>query len=238
VEKKEFDDYARELARGLEGPDPQKYADYTFAQSVTFEVLSIVGPLVSLRESGGGDTPGAAHPSGYEVLRTRDALRPDATPSLLDLYPEKELVAALKADPFVRKFASPQKGFARAASLKDLVAALDPEWARENSEPSDDDCGFEVSFGESMVEQFYFHHLEKARVAVRIALAPGNEWCNRVGGRQELGLLLPIPEALRDPLLKAQRGEAGFLAGGRQAAGSPSYSESWEVDIRTLVRKR
>ena len=238
AEKKEFDAYAQELARGLAGPDAPTYADYTFAQSVTFEVLSVVGPLVSLAESGGGDTPGAAHPSGYHVLRTRDVLRKDATPSLLDFFSEKDVVAALKADPFVRKFGNPEKGFARAASLKDLLAALDRDWARENSEAPASDCGFEVSFDASMVEQFYFHHLEKGRVAVRVALAPANEWCNRIGGRTELGLLLPIPDALRGDLLEAQSGEAGFLAANRKAAGSPSFSDSWQVDIRTLVPRR
>lgn len=237
-EKREFDDYAKELARGLEGPGAPQYGDYTFDQSVTFDVLSIVGPLVSMRESGGGYAPGAARPSGYHVLRVHDVLRRGATPSLLEYFSEKQLVAALKADPFVRTFGNPEKGFARAASLEELVAALDPDWARENSDDPGGDCGFEVSFDASMVRQFYFHHVEKNRVAVRIALAPGNEWCNRTGGRIELGLLLPIPPALSDHFLRAGRGEAGFLAGNRQAAGSPSYSDHWEVDIRTLVRKR
>jgi hypothetical protein len=238
AEKQEFDAYAKELAQGLAGPDPPSYADHTFAQSVTFEVLSIVGTLVSYRESGGGDTPGAAHPSGYDVLRVRDVLHPDATPSLLDFYSEAQLVAALKADPFVRKFGNPAKGFARAASLANLVAALDRDWAVENSEAPEDDCGFEVSFDPSMVQSFFFHHVEKDRVAVRIALAPANEWCSRTTGPQHIGLLLPLPPKLRDHLLQAQRDEAGFLAANRKAAGSPSYSNNWEVDIRTLVPKR
>ena len=237
AEKQEFDAYAKELAQGLAGPDAPSYADYTMANSVTFEILSIVGTVVSYRESGGGDTPGTAHPSGYDVLRVRDVLRPKATPSLLDFYPEEEIVKALKADPFVRKFGNPEKGFARAASLQELVAALDREWAQENSEASDNECGFEVSFDPAMVSSFVFHHLEKDRVAVRMALAPANEWCNRTAGPQQIGLLLPMPPKLRDPLLQAQRGEAGFLAANRKAAGSPSYSDSWEVDIRTLIPK-
>ena len=241
AEKKEFDAYAKELAQGLAGPDAPSYADYTMASSVTIEILSIVGTLVSYRESGGGDTPGAAHPSGYDVLRVRDVLRPEATPSLLDLYPEAQIVKALKADPFVRKFGNPEKGFARAASLEGLVAALDRDWARENSEDSEDsenECGFEVSFDPSMVRSFFFHHVEKDRVAVRMPIAPANEWCNRTAGPQQIGLLLPIPANLRDPLLQAQGGKAGLLAADRKAAGSPSYSDSWEVDIRTLIPRR
>ena len=72
----------------------------------------------------------------------------------------------------------------------------------------------------------------------RVALAPGNEWCNRVGGRQYLGLLLPIPAALRDDLLKARRGEAGFLAAGRRPAGALTWTADWEMDLQKLARPR
>lgn len=237
AEKKEFDQYARELADGLAGPDAPTYGEYTYDQRVTLEVLSVVGPLVSYRDSGGGYAPGTAHPSGYDLLKVRDVRRNEASPSLLDFFPEGQLVAALKADPWVRRFANPEKGFDRAASLKDLLEALDPDWAQENAESTDHDCSVDVSFDDSIARQFFFHHLAKDRVAVRIAVGPGSEWCNRVEGPQQIGVLLPIPASLRDHLTKAQRGEAGFLAGNRKTAGSPSYSESWEVDIRTLVRK-
>jgi hypothetical protein len=209
----------------------------TFDQAVTFEVLSIVGPLVSYRESGGGYAPGAAHPSGYDVLTVRDVRRTGATPSLLDYFPEAAIVAALKSDRWVRKFASPDSGFESATSLKDLLDALDPEWAQGNAEAGDHDCSVDVSFDERIFKHFSFHHVEKDRVAVRIAVPPGSEWCNRVGGPQQIGLLLPIPAALRAHVLGAQRGEAGFLAANRKAAGSPSFSDHWEVDVRTLARK-
>jgi hypothetical protein len=74
-------------------------------------------------------------------------------------------------------------------------------------------------------------------VAVRIAVAPGSEWCNRAKGGEQIGLLLPIPEALRDALLAAQSGAAGFVASGRSRAGSPSWTERWEVDVKELAEK-
>ena len=235
-EKKKFDDYARELAKGLTRPDAPTYGEYTMYENLTFDVLSIVGTLVSIRETDDSYTAGAAHPTRYDVLRVRDFQRKHAKPSLLDLYTEKQLVQALKADPWIRKFADPEGGFAKAVTLKDLVESLDLQWAQQNAEAGD--CAFDVSFNTDMAENFFFHHVSEDKVAVRIAIPPGSEWCSRAEGGQQIGLLLPIPERIREDLLKAARGEAGFLAANRKAAGSPSLSATWEVDIRTLVPKR
>jgi hypothetical protein len=236
--KKEFDDYAQEQARELEGPDPPQYGMSVSDETVTFEVLSAVGPILSYREMSGGYTAGTAHPTGYERLGTRDLSRADDSPRLLDLFPEKQVVAALKADRWLRKFANPERGFARATSVAELVAALDPDWAQENAAGDEPDCSLDVSFGDRFGGTFYFHHVEKGRLAVRIPVAPGSEWCNRLAGRQEVGLLLPIPDALRAHVGKAERGEAGFLAASRKAFGPLKYEGAWEVDIKDLVRKR
>jgi hypothetical protein len=235
--KKEFDGYAQQQARDLEGPEPPEYGLAISDEAVTFEVLSIVGPMLSYRETCGGYTAGAAHPTGYQVVSVRDLARPDASLRVADLFQEKALVAALKADRWVRKFANPEGGFARAKTVEQLVASLDPNWAQENEGGEEPDCALDVSFDDSFGRMFYFHHVEKDRVAVRILVPPGSEWCNRAGGPQEIGILLPIPESLRAPLGKAERGEAGFLAANRKAFGPPKYEGSWEVDIRTLVRK-
>jgi hypothetical protein len=199
-------------------------------------VLSIVGTLVAYRQSGGGYTPGAAHPTRYDVLTVRDLARKDVTPSLLDYYSEKQIVQALKADPYVRKFANPEGSFAQATTLSALVEALDLEWAKEHGEAGD--CAYDVWFTTEMVGRFFFHHMTKDQVAVRIEIPPGSEWCNRLSGTQQIGLLLPIPAKLRQELLGAQRGEAGFLAANAKAAGVVGFSDHWEVDIRKLVRKR
>ncbi len=236
AEKKEFDKNARELAAGLAAPEPPAYGEYTMDESVTFDVLSIVGTLVAYRQSGAGNTPGAAHPTRYDVLTVRDLARKDVRPSLLDYYSEKQIVQALKADPHLRKFANPEGTFAQATTLPALVEALDLQWAQENAEAGD--CAYDVRFGTEMVGQFFFHHVTKDQVAVRIEIPPGSEWCNRLRGTQQIGLLLPIPGRLRPYLLAAQRGEAGFLAANRKAAGVVAFSDHWEVDIRGLIPKR
>lgn len=236
AERKEFDDYAQELASALTGPEPPTYGESTMDETITLDVLSIVGTLVAYRESSGGYTPGTAHPTRYDVLHVADLHRRNAKPTLLDFYAETQLVRALKADPWIRKFANPEGGFAKAATLQELIEALDRERAPENAE--DGDCAFDVSFDTNMVEHFFFDHVSRDTVAVRIAVPPGSEWCNRTAGSQQIGLRLPIPERLRDDLLKAHRLESGFLAGNRKAAGTTSFSVHWKVDVRTLVPKR
>lgn len=146
--QQQFDAYAKELASGLADPDPPTYGDYTMAESRTFDVLSIVGTLVSYRESGGGDTPGTAHPTRCELLQVRDVLRKGAKSSLLDSFSEAQIVQALKADPWVRKCADPEGGFESAASLKDLLETLDRGWAQGNAEPGD--CAFDVSVDDDL----------------------------------------------------------------------------------------
>jgi hypothetical protein len=196
---------------------------------MALDVLSIVGPLLVYRESGYDDTPGAAHPTRYEGLHVVDLRRKDAKPSLLDFFTEKQLVAALKADPWIRKFDNGEGDFKRAATLDDLVAALDRSYAQGKAEEGD--CRFDVAFGsDTLVQQFYFHRVIGDTVAVRIFVDPGSEWCNRASGGQTIGLLMPMPASLRADLLKAQSGEAGLLAANAKAAGA-SYAQEWKVDV-------
>jgi hypothetical protein len=233
AERKKFDGYAEEMARGLLAPDPPTYGESLFYQQTDVELLSIVGPLLVYRESGGGYAPGTAHPTRYEVLRLLDVGRAGAQPSLLDFFGEKQLVAALKADRWIRKFDNGEGAFKRAGTLAELVDALDEEFAQGKAEEGD--CAYDVSFdADGLVQQFYFHHLAGDKVAVRIVVAPGSEWCNRASGTQEIGLLLPIPARLRADLLKAQDGTAGFLARNRGAA---KFSQMWEVDVKELAEE-
>ena len=246
AEKKKFDEHALELARGLENIDPEDRVrtgdgPMPYDHAITIEVLSVVGPLITYRESGGGYAPGAAHPSGYRLLRFVDVSRKEAQPTLLDYFTEKQLVETLKADPWLRKFAAPDGGFTNAESLEELVDALDAEWARENAGPEDeesDECEYDAWFGrDTFVQQFYFHHLERGQVAVHIEVGPGSEWCNRRSETHTIALLLPIPATLREPLRRAHKGKAGFLAASRDGRGAIQYSRDWQVDIATLIKR-
>jgi hypothetical protein len=51
-------------------------------ENLTFDVLSIVGTLVTIRETDDSYTPGIAHPTRYDVLRARDFQRKDAKPTI------------------------------------------------------------------------------------------------------------------------------------------------------------
>ncbi|HET8646145.1 MAG TPA: hypothetical protein VFO85_11685 [Vicinamibacteria bacterium] len=238
AEKKEFDRTAAEVARERAGSIEQGNVGLTVMDaSMSYEAMSVVGPLVAYRESWGGYQPGTAHPSRYEIQVVRDLSRPGAEVSLLDFYSEAQIVRALKADRFVRAFADPEGGFQSAATLDEVLGSLSSEYARSESLSDVDggDCGFEVTFSRDMLKHFYFHDVVKDKVAVRVALAPANEWCTRIGGRQHLGLLLPLPAALKDDLLRARRGEAGFLAAARKPASAFTWSAEWEVDLQELV---
>jgi hypothetical protein len=232
--KMAFFDSARERARSLAGQDPDDVGVGVSEGSVRIEVLSIVGPLLAYRDSSEDYAAGAAHPISGQRVVVRDLSRPEASPRLTDLFPEKQVVAALKADRWVRRFASADGEFARARTTVDLLATLNPSRAR-NWDSDEQDCTADVSFDDSFGTMFYFHHVEKDRVAVRIVVPPGSEWCNRAPGPVEIGILLPIPQGLRAQVEKAGRGEAGFLAANRAAFGALEYEGSWEAALKDMI---
>lgn len=227
AQKEEFDEDARERARELLGPDPPTFAEYESTSQVTLEPLSVVGPFVSYYEGGGGYSPGAAHPYSYRQIQVRE-VSGAGTASLLSLYEEKTIVEALKADPWVRRFADEEA--AAATTVKDLVDHLSPS----NVTDPPEDCSTDAYFSADLVEHFAFHHLEGNRVAVRVGILYGSEVCR--GTLHQVGLLLPIPEALREHLARAARREAGFLMKDVKAMGPPRYSASWSVDIKALSK--
>ena len=225
-----FEADAEERARELRAPDPPSLGEPIADESVAYRPLSVVGPLVSLRVTVGGYSPGAAHPYAIKTIETVDVARAGSNPSLLDFWSEGELVAALRADPWVQTFLDPDVPAPRGETLAGLTGTLDA--ARAVVDVDDDDpCRGDASFGPDLVRAFAFHHLEGRRVALRIGIPYATEICR--GRMHEVGLLLPIPPALRDDLARAADRRAGFLA--RDEA--PDYSASWEIDVRALAAK-
>jgi len=165
-------------------------------------VLSVVGPIVSYELSEGWMCEGAAHPSGITLYSAVDAAHPcpsapcavEQRPSLADLFPDADLVRALKADPIVRR----QLPSAVSRTTKDLVKEL----AASNPE-----C--EYAFQPDLLNRFAFHHVEGNRVAVRIGLSHGCEVAR--GMLTQLGILLPIPPRLKVALDRASTRAEGFL---------------------------
>src|SRR5947207_12367835 len=104
--KKQFDTDARERAKELLEENPPDYPTYIDDQTYTIEPMSVVGPVVSYLETSDGYSPGAAHPYHSTSMVAFDITR-NAEASLLDFYSEKQIVDALKSDPWIRKYKVP-----------------------------------------------------------------------------------------------------------------------------------
>ncbi|MEA2174920.1 MAG: hypothetical protein QOD00_2512 [Blastocatellia bacterium] len=119
---------------------------------------------------------------------------------LTDYFAEADILKALLADTIIQK-ALKSSGKPRPQTLAALMKAVYLQ-----SVPVGE-CDYELS--DDLLTRFAFHHLENERVAVRLGLSHAVETCR--GSLVELGILLPIPAALKQPLLRAQSGTAGFL---------------------------
>lgn len=193
-----------------EGTDTSNWEAYE-----SYNVLSVVGPWVSYEQSVGGYT-GGAHPYSHTSYVTEDVSKGKGTFSLLDVFPEKEVLKALKADTFVRKHIRDAEAFKSASTVEALMESL---------EPGEDCVGFS-SGSDAVKRSVAFHHLEGNKVAVRISFGYDNEACR--GNHFVVGVLLPIPPSLRPALERAARRQEGFLMKDAKAMKAPSVSFSWE----------
>jgi hypothetical protein len=83
-----------------------------------------------------------------------------------------------------------------------------------------------------MLQNFAFHHVKGDQVAVRIGLSHGCEVAR--GALTQIGLYLPIPKALAEPLAAAANGRRGYLMG-RAPKGETMFHfgpqhDSWLAD--------
>ncbi|ATB40648.1 hypothetical protein CYFUS_006099 [Cystobacter fuscus] len=197
----------------VEGEEPPDMSDWEASKS--YDVLSVVGPWVSYETSSAGYT-GGAHPYAHTTYVTTDVTKkPDAF-SLLAVFPEKEVLKALKADRFVKKHISDEEAFKKAGTVEDMLQSL---------EPGEDCVGFEYGI-DAVRRSVAFHHLEGNKVAVRIAFGYASEACR--GNSFVVGLLLPIPASLKPALERAAKREEGFLMKDAKAVHAPSVQFNWE----------
>jgi hypothetical protein len=184
----------------------------------SFSVLSVVGTLVSYETSNEGFT-GGAHPYAHRGYATEDVTKTGPardTFSLLKAFPEKDVLKALKADGFVKKHIREEKAFADAKTVKALLESLD----------AGEDCvGFEYGL-DNVKNAVAFHHLEGDKVAVRIAFGYYAEMCR--GNMFVVGVLLPIPVALKPALERASTRQEGFLMKDAKAVRAPSVTFDWQ----------
>jgi hypothetical protein len=164
---------------------------------VSWQVMSSVGPWVTVREDRSEFCMPAAHPWGGASFATLDARHPERLANLLELFPDKAVLEALLADRLVQR-AQHDVGGPRPRSTRALLAQL-KEWGEE--------CAYR--FDDTLLTRFAFHHLEGKRVAVRIGLPYGCEAAR--GVLTEIGILLPVPTALRPWLEAAAHRRGGFL---------------------------
>ncbi|WP_223739722.1 hypothetical protein [Corallococcus sp. AS-1-12] len=143
--------------------------------------------------------------------------KPHGAFSLLDVFPEKEVVKALKADGFVKQHVSDDEAFKKARTVEALMESL---------EQGDDCVGFNSSGTESMKRSVAFHHVSGDKVAVRIAFSYDNESCR--GNMFVVGVLLPIPASLKPALERARTRQEGFLMKDAKSVKAPSIQFDWE----------
>ncbi|HXP85872.1 MAG TPA: hypothetical protein VN841_14205 [Bryobacteraceae bacterium] len=168
----------------------------------TYRLLSVAGPLLSVEETFYCDC-GGAHPSEVKRFRAIDLRqsKPDqAAPlALTSVFPAGDIFAALAADKVV---AAALKDDARKPrSLDELIKALKFQPVPVG------DCSF--FFGDDLLSSFALYDVQRERAAVRISLSHQAEVCR--GQMTQLGILLPIPEAINAGLEAAKGRRAGFL---------------------------
>lgn len=206
-----------EFLADLNGATPTKGQNHNCEYRRDFEVLSIAGSLVSFQDTEYSDC-GGAHPTTETRFTAVDLKREGSVPyqygetidvdmnqpgkvvKLTDYFQESDILNALLADPVIGE-ALKEAGV---STPPKTLAAL-PEVFAKN--------GYlikgELSLRPDFLTRFAFHHLEGDMVAVRLNL-PSIAFGYR---SKQIGLLLPVPAVLKQPLASAASGEEGFLMG-------------------------
>ena len=180
-------------------------ADAVCTYEITTAVRSLVGSLLSL--STGEDANCHSLMGRWSWPRPQqqhrdwvlDLANPSSQVSLTDYFEPDDIYAALLKDAALKPVFAGLSGHPP-MGLSELIAAV----LRMNGQRLIGECG-ELD----NLDGFSFHHLEHDKVAVRVALGNIGGGCSGFTG--ELGLLLPIPPALKKSLKLAQTGQAGFL---------------------------
>lgn len=179
----------------------------------TYRVASVVGSIVTLEEAyylgcGGPHPDGQTRYLAIDVAKPQNAKSrnlsdeeglPGNTATLTDFFPEGEILKALLADSLIQKALDGKHPKTLAALLK--ICAEEFPAVSENEK-----LCFAVE--RDLLTRFAFHHIENGKVAVRIGLS-GTPVCR--DNLTQIGILLPIPESLKQPLALADAGTEGFL---------------------------
>jgi len=145
-------------------------------------ILSWVGPIVSIAESGGGYCEGAAHPFSFIDWKAwKITGKTKKQISIIDIFPERLVLQVLLKDKVIQKHRTSTE---EPTTLVELETSLDG--------------GCEMYFS-GLGMHFAFHHVKQDQVAIRLGLTYGCE--AERGNFTQLGIYLPI-DSMLDPTLK------------------------------------
>lgn len=169
--------------------------------SKSAKVLSVVGPYLSMRHDTYSYCKGAAHPALLAEFKAMDLRQPEKEITLTDIFPDDEVLKALLNDPIVKRTLGEDSTEAQPKTTAQLLQML--------SDKSLEHRKCEYAFDNGLLKRFAFHHVSGNRVAVRLSLSHGYEVCR--GMLTELGIYLPVPQALKPHVEAARQRQAGFL---------------------------
>jgi hypothetical protein len=216
--EKGFEDFIATYTSNAKRPG-RKIEDCTYDRRLT--VLSVVGTLVSFEDEY-GDYCGGAHPSedfrfvtvdlskSGEISYARqvstpmmniDMADPGRIVRLTDYFREEDILHALLAD----------------RVIQEAVGSLSVNSSPRNLREFDDLLGKQgyilggsgLALSRDFLTRFAFHHLKGDKVAVRLSLSSAST-ANQ-SEREQIGLLLSMPERLAAPLHSASTARLGFL---------------------------
>ena len=165
-----------------------------------FTILSVVGSIVSFQDHHFISFKHEAHPAGETRLTAIDFARSGEGVQLTEFFSEPVILHALLADPLIEEALRNAGNPDTPKTLSELIARTSPGVFGFK--------GFCYSISDDLLTRFAFHHIEGNKVAVRIGLS-GAGPCREAF--TQLGLLLPIPDALKGALALAESGKEGFL---------------------------
>jgi hypothetical protein len=213
---------AKQLARAEFGKIEKDSEDQDVCEfERTFRVVSLVGSVLTL-ETTYYLGCGGAHPDGNARFVAIDLAKPRAAKTrgltddeslpanlatLTDYFPEAEILRALLADSLIQKALEGKRPKTLAALLK-ICAEDFPTVAQ------DEKLCFTVE--RDLLTRFAFHHLENGKIAVRLGLS-GTAVCRN--NLTQIGILLPVPDALKQPLALAEAGTEGFMMNRKLGTG-------------------
>lgn len=235
--EREFRDFAADLiadARSLSLQSGQEVPMMQCDYRLTFKLLSVVGTLVSFEDQYGlfcgtlslgtrFATIDLAKPGQVLYVQNEadvNSANPSKIVKLTDYFVEEDVLRALLADRVIQSALRTLNTSAQPQTLTEL-----PELFAGNDYELGD-TGFELR--PDFLTRFVFHHIEGDRVAIRIGLPP--HYGANSSQHQQLGILLPIPNTLRQPLTLAAARQEGFLM---RDATRIAGNQSTEFNFRT-----